>query len=91
MKFDFTKGKNSSYFESLRENVIFAELPVAGKTLQQAQIDYLELHEHEYNCDNPELLLEDNFWYYPEDLDRLIRGEELSNEKFSYPIPLGSS
>ena len=87
MKFDFIRGESPSYFESLRHDAIIGDLPVAGTTVKQAQIDYLESGDHEYNSDNPDILLEDNFWYAPCDLEKFSRGEDLSEMSFPIRFP----
>ncbi|WDE96386.1 hypothetical protein PQO03_00190 [Lentisphaera profundi] len=87
MKFDFIPGESPSYFESLRHDAIISELPVAGTTVRQAQIDYLEAAEHEFSKDDAEILLEENFWYAPDDLEKFSRGEDLSDQSFALRFP----
>ncbi|MDD7983733.1 hypothetical protein PQO01_02080 [Lentisphaera marina] len=87
MKFDFIAGENPSYFEALRHDAKISELTIAGTTVRQAQIDFLEAADHEFSKDAPDILLADNFWYAPEDLENFSRGEELSENSFALRFP----
>ena len=87
MKFSFKDTGAKGHLDSLHSEFKFAKLIVAGTTLRQAQIDYLQAEGHHFDEAGAEVILAENFWYNAQDLHALANNQDLSELSFSIQYP----